>query len=64
MVPYADSLSLDKTIQTIYNQNEFNNFEVLDKHKIVLKNKACMIIPMCQMIFILVVHPTLKIDIF
>jgi hypothetical protein len=64
MVPYADSLSLDKTIQTIYNQTEFNSFEVLNKHKMVSKNKACMTIPMCQMIFISVVHPTLKIDIF
>jgi hypothetical protein len=35
VVPYADSLSFDKTIQAIQSQTMFNSSEVLDKHKML-----------------------------
>jgi hypothetical protein len=37
--------------------------EVLDRHKIFPKEKARMNIPLCIMISMLVVKPTLKIDV-
>jgi hypothetical protein len=37
--------------------------EVLDKFKIHIKSKTRMIIPICQMVVRLIVHPTLKINV-
>jgi hypothetical protein len=37
--------------------------EVLDRHKILPKEKVRMKIPLCKMISMLVVKPTLKIDV-
>jgi hypothetical protein len=37
--------------------------EVLDRHKILPKEKAQMSIPLCRMISMHVVKPTLKIDV-
>jgi hypothetical protein len=56
-----DSMSFDKTIQTIKKQ-KFNLNEIFDRHK-MLKRKARMNIPLCRMISMLVMRPTLKIDI-
>ncbi len=62
MVPFVDSLSFDRNIQVIQNQTKFNSSKILDKHKMVLKKKAHMVIPLYQMISLSVVHPTFKID--
>jgi hypothetical protein len=35
----------------------------LDKYKILPKNKAMMSIPLCQLLFLLIVRLTLKIDV-
>jgi hypothetical protein len=36
--------------------------EILEKYKISPKCKPCMVVPLCRMIPMLVVRPTLKID--
>jgi len=46
MVPFVDSLSFDRNIQVIQNQTKFNSSKILDKHKMVLKKKAHMVIPL------------------
>ncbi len=63
MVPYEDSLSFDRTIYATQNQTKFNNSKVLDKHKMVPRNKARMAILMCQMMSMPIIHLALKIDI-
>ncbi len=62
MVPYANSLSFNRTVQAVQSQTKFNNFEVLDKHKMVPKHKVRMAIPLCQMISMPIVRFALKID--
>jgi hypothetical protein len=63
VVAYVDFLSFNRTIQVVQRQTKFNNFEVLDKHKMVPMNKARMVIPLCRMISMLIDCPTLKIDV-
>jgi hypothetical protein len=55
-------MSFDKTIQTIKKQ-KFNVNEIFDRHKMLLKRKARMNIPLCRMISMFIVYPTLKINV-
>jgi hypothetical protein len=57
-----DNISFDKTIQVVQEQ-KINLTTILDRHKMLLKRKACMNIPLFQMISMPIVHPTLKIDV-
>jgi hypothetical protein len=50
--------TFDDKIQKVQVHHKFKIVEVLDKHK-----KAWMNIPLCIMISMLVVRPTLKIDV-
>jgi hypothetical protein len=52
----------DRTTQN-FQQHKFNSIEILDKHKMLPKRKAQMNIPLCMMIYMLVIHPTFKIDV-
>ncbi len=45
------------------NQTKINTGEILEKYNISLKQKACMVVPLCKMVPMLVVKPILKIDI-
>ncbi len=42
-------------------QNRLNTLEVLDKYKILLDNKTMMNIPLCHLLTMSVVRPTLNI---
>ncbi len=57
-----DCMSFDKTIQVVQEQ-KINLTTILDKHKMLLKRKTCMNIPLCRMISMPIVHPTPKIDV-
>jgi hypothetical protein len=63
VVAYVDSLSFNKTIQAIKNHTKFNSSKILEKHKVMPKNKTWMVISLCQMISMSIVRPILKIDI-
>jgi len=52
---YAYTMSFERTIHVVQNQTKLNNAKVMDKHKMALKIKAWMAIPLCQMISMLVV---------
>jgi hypothetical protein len=54
---------LIKTIRTMENQTKINTKEILEKYKISQKHKVHMVVPLCRMVPMLVVRPTLKIDI-
>ncbi len=45
------------------NQTKINTGEILEKYNISLKHKACMVVPLCKMVPMLVVQPIFKIDI-
>ncbi len=62
VVAYAEFLSFNRSIQVVQNQTKFNSFEVLNKHKMVPRNKAQMVIPLCQMISMSIIHPLLKMN--
>jgi len=47
----------------IQHQNKLNIFEVLDKYKILPKNKVRMSIPLCHLLTMLIVRPTLNINV-
>jgi hypothetical protein len=47
MVAYANFLSFNRIMQVVQRQTKFNNSIVFDKHKMVPKNKARMVIPLC-----------------
>ncbi len=47
----------------IQQHNKLNIVEVLDKYKILPKNKARMSIPLCWFFFMFIVRLTLKIDV-
>jgi hypothetical protein len=64
-----DNLSFEKTIQVVQEQ-KINLIVILEKHKMLPKRKAKMNIPLCRMISMLLVcptmlvmHPILKIDV-
>jgi hypothetical protein len=56
-------LSCDNVIQHVHSQTKFKTIDVLERHKMSLKEKSKMPIPLCQMISTLVVKLALKIDI-
>jgi hypothetical protein len=56
-------LSFDIIIRVIHNQTKINTTEILQKYKISPKQKARMVVALCQMVSMMVVRPALKIDI-
>jgi len=58
------STTRDKEILEVQMEQRVKIVEVLERHKIHPKAKAQMNIPLCHMICIQVVRPTLKIDVF
>ncbi len=59
-VDTLDNLSFERTIQVVH-MNKINTTTILEKYKMFPKRKAKMNIPLCRMISMLVVYPTLKI---
>jgi hypothetical protein len=53
-----DNLSFEKTIQVVQEQ-KINLIVILDMRKMLLKRKVEMNIPLCRMISMHVVHPTM-----
>jgi len=56
-------LSFNRIVQVMQNQTKINTGEILEKYNISLKHKACMVVPLCKMVPMLVVQPIFKIDI-
>jgi hypothetical protein len=54
-------MSLNKTIQAVQ-KDKFNSMKILENYKMFPKHKARMNILFYKMISMLVMHPTLKID--
>ncbi len=54
---------VDYAIQQVQSHNRFKIMDILGKHKFCSKFKLKMMIPLCRMIFMLVVHPALTINI-
>jgi hypothetical protein len=54
----------DKEILEVYMEHKVKTIQVLERHKIHTKAKARMNIPLCHMISMPVVRPTLKINVF
>ncbi len=57
------SMTRDKEILEVQMEHKVKKIEMLERHKIYPKAKVQMNIPLCCMISMLVVRPTLKIDV-
>jgi hypothetical protein len=57
-----DNMSIDRTIQTVQEQN-FNSIKILYRHKMLLRRKTWMDIPLCKMISMPIVRFVLKINV-
>jgi hypothetical protein len=55
-------MCFDKTVQVVQKQ-KISSTSILDKHRMLLKRKARMNIPLCQMISMPIMCPALKIDV-
>jgi len=58
-----NQLSFNMTIWAVKNQMKINTGEILEKYKITPKHKAQMHVPLCKMVPMFIVRPTLEIDI-
>ncbi len=47
VVAYVNFLSFNRIMQVVHRQTKFNSSEVIDKHKMMPRNKAQMVIPLC-----------------
>jgi hypothetical protein len=58
-----NQLSFDRTTWVVQNQMKINTMEILEKYKITPKHKARIHVPLCRMVPMFIVRPTLEINI-